>query len=198
MSLRPLPSLNLASNPFRRERAQYATYAFMCAVLTCFLLVVAGLILHSRAQASRIRSEIAQEQAQLQHLRSEQGTYQSVLRRPTNAGVFSRSVFLNELIARRSVSWTRVFEDLATVMPPSVRIGTIRLPQTPAEQSAGVNRVQLDVTLGAEHVPELIQLLKNLQASPLFGAVTVVSQFPPTQNEPLYKWRLTVSYGQKL
>jgi len=198
VSLRPLPSINLASDPFRRERAQNTGYAVMCAVLTVILLVIAGLIWHSRAQASRIRSEIAQEQAQLQSLRGEQGRYQSVLRRPSNAGVFSRSVFLNELISRRSVSWTRVFEDLATVMPPTVRIGTIRLPQTPAEQSGGVNRVQLDVTLGAERPDSVIQLLTNLQASPLFGAVTVVSQFPPTQNEPLYKYRLTVSYGQKL
>lgn len=198
MSLRPLPSINLASEPFRRERAQNAAYMFGCAALACSLAVIIGLILHARAQASQIRSEIAGEEAQLRILRNEQGKYAAVLGRPSNAGVFSTSVFLNELIARRGVSWTRVFEDLATVMPPTVRLVAVRLPQTPAQQAGGVNRVELDMTLGAERPDSLIQLLKNLQQSSLFGAVTVVSQFPPTQNDPLYKYRVTVSYGQKL
>lgn len=198
MSLRALSSINLASVPFRRERAQNAVYACVCVVLLCSLLTVIGAILQSRSQASHIRADIHEEQAELQALQSEQGRYQAVLGKPSNADVFSRSVFLNELIARRGVSWTRVFEDLTTVIPPTVRIEVIRLPQIPTEQAGEVNRVQLDLTLGADHPDALIELLKHLESSPLFGAATVVSQNPPTQNDPLYKYRLTVSYGQKL
>jgi type IV pilus assembly protein PilN len=198
MSLRDLSSINLASDPFRRERAQNATYALVCVVLLCSLLVITGLILKSRSQASIIRADIARQQSELRALRGEQGRYQAVLGKQSNADVFARSVFLNELIARRGVSWTRVFEDLTTVMPPTVRLEVIRLPQIPTQQAGEVNRVQLDLTLGADHTDALIDLLKRMASSPLFGAVTVVSQNPPTQNDPLYKCRLTVSYGQKL
>jgi len=40
--------------------------------------------------------------------------------------------------------------------------------------------------------------LKRLEASSLFGAASVVSQQPPTQNDPLYKYRVTVNYAQQL
>ncbi len=115
-------ALNLASQPFRRERAQNAVYAFICVALTCSLLVLIGLILQERARASYIRRDINQERAQLQRLQREQAQFSSVLGKPENADVFSRSVFLNQLIARRAVSWTHVFKDLETVMPPNMRL----------------------------------------------------------------------------
>jgi hypothetical protein len=68
-----------------------------------------------------------------------------VLSKPENADIFSKSVLLNELIARRGVSWTRVFKDMETVMPANMRPLGIRLPQVGADDSDGINRVRLDV-----------------------------------------------------
>src|ERR1700761_7755931 len=106
------PVINLASDPFRRERATNAMYAMACVALVCSLIILTSLFLRSRAHASRIRDEISAEDAVLQKLQSEQRGYSAVLSRPRNADIFSRSVFLNELIARRAVSWTLVFHDL--------------------------------------------------------------------------------------
>ncbi len=198
MSALPGFSINLASDPFRRERAQNAAYAFVCAALACFLLVVLGMILHSRVQASKIRADIATGRAQLQQLESRQSQYSGILGHPQNADVFSHSVFLNQLIARRAVSWTRVFEDLATVMPADVRVEAIRLPQLPALQAGGVDRLELDMSVGTQHPEGVIQLLTHLRASALFGPAFVVSQTPPNQSDPLYRYRVTVAYAQKL
>lgn len=191
-------AINLASRPFRRERAQNAVFAGACAALTCTLLLLAGLIVHARSQARAIRAEIDGQRAQLQRIQGQQAQFSAVLGRPRNADIFAQSVFLNELIARRAVSWTKVFEDLQTVMPSNMRLQTIRLPQVPAMQNGNVNRVQLDMTLGADKPETLIELLKKLEASPLFGSATVVSQSPPTQNDNFYRYRVTVAYAQKL
>jgi hypothetical protein len=191
-------SLNLALQPFRRERAQNAVYAVACLVLLCSLIVLSSLALNERGKAKQERRAIDSETAQLQALRRKQARYQGVLSRPQNADVFATSVFLNELIARRAVSWTRVFKDLGTVLPNDVRLQVIRLPQVPAQDTGGTNHVQLDMIVGTERPAAVPELLKHLEASPLFGAASLVSQTPPTQNDPLYKYRVMVAYAQKL
>jgi hypothetical protein len=198
MNRSALESMNLASQPFRRERAQNAAYAGVCAILLCSLLVLAGLILHERAEAKYIRQTIEAQRIQLATLQREQALYSGILGKPDNADVFSISVFLNELIARRSVSWTKAFQDLQTVMPSNMRLEVIRLPQLAAPESGGVNRVQLDMVVGTDQPEAVILLLKQLERSSVFGAAAVVNRTPPTQNDPLYKYRVTVAYAQKL
>jgi hypothetical protein len=58
--------------------------------------------------------------------------------------------------------------------------------------------VQLDMLVASERSDAVIGLLKNLEQSRLFGSATVVTQTPPTQNDPFYKYRVTVAYAQKL
>jgi hypothetical protein len=156
------------------------------------------LILHERSRAADLRRTIEAETRELHRYERDQAQFSTVLAKPENADVFSTSVFLNQLIARRAVSWTRVFKDLSTVMPPNMRLLGIRLPQLPAEDASGTNHVQLDMAVGTDRPETVIDLLKKLQESNLFGAATVVSQQPPTQNDPLYKFRVTVGYAQKL
>ena len=198
MNLFPPTSINVASQPFRRERAQSAALALICAGLTCSLLVLILLIFHARAQAADLRRGIEADRAELQGLRGEEARYSSFVSRPANADVFATSVLLNELIARRGVSWTRVFKDLETVMPASVRLVAVRLPQVAAEQGTGINHVQLDMVVGTDRPDAVIDFLRKLQQSSLFGPAQVMTQTPPTQNDPLYKYRVTVSYAQKL
>ena len=198
MNLIAPASLNLASQPFRRERAQNAAYALIAAVLTCTLAVLVVLILHARAGAADLRRVIDAENRELYRHQREEAQFSGVLGRPENADVFSTSVFLNELIARRAVSWTRVFRDLETVMPSNMRLLAIRLPQIPTEDASGTNHLQLDMSVGTDRPEAVVDLLKQLQKSNLFGAAAVVTQQPPTQNDPLYKYRVSVSYAQKL
>jgi type IV pilus assembly protein PilN len=198
MNKAPGRTINLASQPFRRERAENAAYLLVCAVLTCSLLLLVVLIAHSRAQAADLRRGIDAENRRLRNLQREQAQFSSVLARPENADVFARSVFLNELIARRAVSWTHVFEDLQSVMPTNMRLMGIRLPQVAAERTSEVNHVELEMTVGTDRPEAVIELLKHLEASPLFGSAQVMAQSPPTQNDPLYKYRLNVAYAQKL
>jgi type IV pilus assembly protein PilN len=197
MIVSPL-DINLASQPFRRERAANAGLAAISLGLLCSLLILIGLVLHARSQAADLRRIMNSENAQLRSLQGRQNHFSAILAKPENADVFATNVFLNELIAKRSVSWTRVFSDLQTVMPGSMRLLAIRLPQVATEDASGTNRVQLDMVLGSERPDAVIELLKRLQESALFGPASVVSETPPNQNDPLFKYKVTVAYAQKL
>lgn len=190
--------VNLASLPFRRERAENITLAGTAGVLTVLLLVFLGLVIHSRIEVSGIKKVLAAQNTRLQRLQLEQSRYSSVLNQPGNADVIAWSVLLNHIIARRGLSWTRVFADLSTVMPPNMRLIGLRLPQLAAEDSGGTNRVQLDMVVATPQSGTVVELLKALQQSSLFGSATVMSQVAPTQNDPVCKFRVLVSYAQKL
>jgi type IV pilus assembly protein PilN len=190
--------INLASQPFRRERAQNAIWVLVCIGSLCTLLVMVAFILRERALSADLHRHIEQLQAQLQKAQQEEMHFSNVVAKPENEDVFSTNVFLNELIARRSISWTHVFKDLESTMPARMRLMVVRLPQLPAEDKSGKDTVQLDMVVGASSPEVVIELLKRLQSSNLFGAPSVVSQQPPTQNDPLYKYRVTVNYAQQL
>ncbi len=190
--------INIASQPFRRERAQNAALAVVGMALTVSLLALLILILRERVQVADLRRSINSENAELAAIQRAQAQYSTVLAKPGNADVVSQSVLLNELIARRSVSWTRVFEDLGTVLPTNMRLLSVRLPQVAAEKGTGRNRVELDMVVGTEQPPAMLTFLRKLQESKLFGAASVMTQTPPSQNDPLYKYRLTVAYAQQL
>jgi Tfp pilus assembly protein PilN len=189
--------INLASQPFGRERARIAMLAGVCAIFSLSLCMFLVLIAKERAQVSSLHRTIRLEQQQLAALDRQQNQFQSVIARPANADVFSKSVFYNELIARRAVSWTRVFEDLGHVMPRSVQLVSLRLPQVVASNDRDKNHIELNMLVGTQQPPAVLQLIKNFASSSLFGAVSFQSQQPPTQNDPLFRYTLTVPYVQK-
>jgi type IV pilus assembly protein PilN len=190
-------NINLASQPFGRERAQIAALAGLCAILSVSLLVFIGLVMKERSQVSTLHRSIRTEQQQLAALDRQQNQFQSIIARPANADVFSKSVFYNELIARRAVSWTRVFEDLGHVMPRDVQLISLRLPQVVGSNERDQNHLELNMLVGTQQPSGILQLLKNFESSEVFGAYSIQSQQPPTQNDPLFRYTLTVPYVQK-
>jgi hypothetical protein len=139
------------------------------------------------------RVEVGRLNAQLRTITAEQNKYEALLRQPANAEVLQRSLLLNTLIERKSISWTRIFSDLESVMPYNVRLISVRLPAINSR-----NEVLLDMVVGAKEPESVIGFFKKLEESPLFGPIEGHSSLPPSQNEPLYRFRVTVNYAQKL
>jgi hypothetical protein len=185
--------INLSSEPFRHDRPVLIASG-VCAVLLAILLgVQVFLITSERGQVKDTRVAVNSMDAQLRAISTEQARLDATLRQPANAEVLQRSVLLNTLVERKSVSWTKIFADLEGVMPNNVRLIQVRLPQIGSQ-----NEVLLDMVVGAQSPEPVIDFLKRLQGSPLFGPATVFSSQPPSQNEPLYRYRVTVNYAQKL
>src|SRR5579871_4654732 len=171
--------INLASEPFRRDRPIVVTLACV-AIFGCLLLgVQTATILSHRAQAAATLRTIDRLNARL--------------RQPQNAEVLDRSLFLNTLIDRKAISWTQIFADLEKVMPYNVQLVSVRLPEIDSQ-----NQVLLDMVVGAKEVGPVLELLKKLEGSPQFGPVNMQNSLPPSQTDPLYRYHLSVTYVQKL
>jgi len=193
----PVMTINLASEPFRRERARNAALVTACTILTISLIVFISMAFRERGRAAKLRKEIEVQRVELAKYQRSQARFRSVLGKPENADVFSESAFLNQLIARRAVSWTMVFDDLQTVLPYDVRLVSVRLPQVAAGDDPSSNHIQLDMFVGAEKQEAVVELLNRLEKSPRFGSAALVSQQPPAQNEPYFRYRISVPYVQK-
>jgi type IV pilus assembly protein PilN len=183
--------INLASQPFRRDRAMLAASVAVTALLIGTLGVLISLTLADRAQMADVRADIARLNTRIRAVNTEQAQLDVVLRKPENAEVLERSVFLNELLVRKGISWTRIFADLEKVLPHNVRIVQIH-PSVDAQ-----NRIMLDMQVASDSPEPVIELMRKM-AQPPFGKPEPKLQQGPTQAEPLYKFRVSVDYGQKL
>lgn len=184
--------LNLASRPFRKDRPILVASALVALLMVASLGLLVLLGVADRKRSAHTRHDIERIDQQLARTAADQARLDAVLRRPDNAEVFERSVFLNELLYRKGISWTRVFADLEKTLPPNVRLINIR-PQVVSE-----NQVYLEMTVGAESPQPVVDFFVRLESSEVFGATTLYTFMPPSQTEPLYRYRLSVNYAQKL
>ena len=185
-------TINLASEPFRRNRPILVASVALCLLLatTLTLLVVLARLEHQ--QAAGIRAAVQEAEREASKLSAEQNRLEEIIRRPENTEVLERSVFLNTLLARKAVSWTRIFSDLEKVMPHNVRLISVR------PQVGEGNQILLDMVVGAQSGEPVITMLRRLESAPQFGPTTVHNWLPPSQTEPLYRYRVSVQYAQKL
>jgi hypothetical protein len=185
--------INLATEPFRRDRPMLAGSAAIAIVLSLLLIFQVFTIVSEHRQAADIRIAIDRENATLHAIAAQQAKLNATLRKPENAEVLERSLFLNTLIDRKAISWTKIFADLEKVMPYNVRLVSVRLPQVDSN-----NQVLLDMVVGAKDVGPILDLLKHLEGAPQFGPYSVQTSTPPSQTDPFYRYHVTVSYAQKL
>ncbi len=184
--------INLSSEPFRRDRAVTVFAAVAAGLLVVTLGLLGTMIWNERQAKSDLVATLAQTQQQIATMTTEQTALEASMRKPENADVLERSVFLNTLIARKGISWSRLFADLEQVLPYNARLIALR-PQANAR-----NEIQLEMTIGAQSIEPVIDLLKRMEASPVFSIPSMATMLPPSQSEPLYRYRVSVNYAQKL
>jgi type IV pilus assembly protein PilN len=185
-------SINLATQPLRRDRPMIIASTAAAVALVGLLGLLITLIFLEREQMRETRTDIARLEKELRALSAEQSRVETVLRRPENAEVLERSLFLNALLYRKGISWTRIFADLEKTLPHNVRLMSIR----PTVNSR--NEITLEMNIGAETTQPVVEMLMRLESSDVFGATVVHSMLPPSQTDPLYRYRVSVNYAQRL
>jgi Tfp pilus assembly protein PilN len=184
--------INLASQPFRRDRAMVVASIAVSLLLAGTLSVLISLAKADNQQVRVVRREVVRLDEQVRRATAEQSKLDAVLRKPENAQAVEQSIFLNALLKRKGISWTRIFADLEQVVPYNVRIIQIR------PSVNGQDQVSLDMMVGANEEPPVIELFKSLQENPKFSYSDVKILQPPTEADKFFKCRVSVDYAQKL
>jgi Tfp pilus assembly protein PilN len=184
--------INLASQPFRRDRALLVGYSVLAVVLVVTLGVLIHLAMQDNQQLADVRHEVGLLKKQIQNAAVQQAQLDAVVRRPENETVLEQSVLLNTLLRRKGISWNQIFTDLEKTIPYNVKLMHIR----PTVDEQGY--VMLDLIMAAENMESATGALHAFGENPLFGAVHMKAFTPPTQTEPLFRINLDVTYAQKL
>src|SRR5262249_36324841 len=148
--------INLASQPFRRDRAMIVA---SIAVSVLLVGMLAALIVLARAdseQLAEIRKEVSGLKTQITALSKQQHDAEAILRQPQNAEVLERSVFLNALLYRKGISWTKILADLEKALPHNVKVINIR------PFVSGKGEVTLDMLVGADGPRPVIVMYQAL------------------------------------
>ena len=132
--------INLASQPYEDARQfwlRWGTALGVAAVLTLALLTFTVTdwfaARRDHAQIADLRTQIAQRDRTRQQA-------ENFLGQPSNRTTRDQSQFLNELIDRKSLSWTHVLEDLEKVMPARVHLVSIH-PELDADNQLTLKMV---------------------------------------------------------
>jgi Tfp pilus assembly protein PilN len=184
--------INLASQPFRRDRAMLVASAVVSLLLLVSLAALVTLASTDNAQMADVRKDVNQLHAQITAVSKQKAEFDAIITKPDNAQVLQLSVFLNELLDRKGISWTRILADMEKTMPPNVKMLNIQPYVT------GKDQITLNLQVGAEGPEPVIEFYKRLESSPSFGGVIQNLYNPPSQADPLYRYRFTVNYAQKL
>ena len=184
--------INLASEPFRKDRPYLVATAAAAALLSGLLIyqVVLGWI--ERDQRLELNASVERAERTLNALRQDDARWAGAFRKPENAEAADYAIFLNGLIMRKAISWSRIFGDLERVVPHNVRLIAIR-PQLNLD-----NQILLDMTVAAAAPEPVVDMLMRLEGSSLFGATAMTGWVPPSQSDPLYRYRVNVNYAPQL
>lgn len=184
--------INLSSDPFRRDRPWIVGSFVIGSILVFTLGIFTYMAITGRDEAKEARTDVEKARAQMNAVTNEQHKLELNLTGANNADLIYRSVFLNQLLLRKGISWTRIFSDLEKVTPGNVRLISVR------PQITSTNEVYLEMVVGSQSPEPVIEMLVRLESSPQFGAVHQANTLPPSQTEPLYRSRIQVNYVQKL
>lgn len=127
---------------------------------------------HDHAAIASVRQQIAARD--MFHTEAE-----ATLNRPGNRTTRDESQFLNELIDRKSFSWTQVLESMEKVMPPRVHLVNI----TPASDED--NQISLKMTVAGESRDRVLELMRRMEESQRFAHTNVLGEvFSQTAVDP--------------
>jgi len=162
--------INLASQPYEDARQfwlRWGTALAVAAIVTLALLAVtiSGWFAARRdhAKIGDLRAEIAQRDQTRQQA-------EEFLNRPENRATRDQSQFLNELIERKSLSWTLVLEDLEKVMPARVHLISIH-PELDEE-----NQLALKMVVGGDSRERVIELARRMEESRRFAQTYIATE----------------------
>jgi type IV pilus assembly protein PilN len=183
--------INLASEPFRRDRPMLIGSAAVALLMVASLGTLVYLAYMDSGLIARDRKVQIALDSELKRVTAEQTKINADVQRGDNSEVLERSVLINELLVRKGISWTRIFADLEKTLPPNVRVTQIK-PQVDNN-----NKIQLEMTVASESSDPLTAFLAKIEASDVFGSYNVSVTQAPTQTDPFFRYRMTVSYVQK-
>ena len=163
-------NINLASQPYeaaRFYRRRMGALVMALAVVTALLI---GYIVYQRSQSRGINRQMAEVRREINGLDSEEAQARALLNKPANRDIADQSEFLNELFARKALSWTRVFTEMEKIVPPNLHVVSMKPEYTKT------NDLMLRVVVVTDSRDRAVELVRRMEKSKHFRQSQVVAE----------------------
>ncbi len=167
--------INLASRPYEDARQFWMRWGTAVVVVGLFTFILLTLTIRGWVFASRDRSAMAQKRTLIAERDARRAEAEKILNMPQNRLMRDESQFLNQLIERKSFSWTLALESLEKVMPPRVHLLAI----TPGIDED--NQLSLKMAVAGDSRERALELPRRMEESKRFASTNIASEIftPP-------------------
>jgi type IV pilus assembly protein PilN len=163
-------NINLASQPYEAARFYRRRMGALVVALAVLTVLLVGYIVYQRSQSRGINRQIAEVRRQIDSLNSEEAQAHALLSKPANRDIADQSEFLNELFARKALSWTRVFTEMERIVPPNLHVVSMKPEYTKT------NDLMLRVVVATDSRDRAVELVRRLEKSNHFRQSQVVAE----------------------
>jgi type IV pilus assembly protein PilN len=162
--------LNLSTRPFPAYRLVNIALAIILIVLVVLSVwQTTGFLRYSRL-ARVIRATEIEARIEDETLGKKAAELASPLDRPESAAKLNEIGFLNRLIARKSLSWTRLLADLERMVPDNAHLVSI------APSFGTTGGVTLQIELQGKSLGDVTEFINRLEKSPVFQNISLSTE----------------------
>jgi len=159
--------INLASQPYEDARQFWMRWGTAVGALGLLTLILLALDISGWMSARRDHATMAEQRSMIADRDRLRAQAETTLNRPENRATRDESQFLNQLIVKKSFSWTRVLENLEKVMPPRVHVVSIS-PQLDED-----NDLLLKMTVASDSRDRALELARRMEESRRFANINI-------------------------
>lgn len=162
--------INLATRPYEDAREFWKRWGLGLGVASVITLALLVISITGWYNARQDRRRLADLREQIAKVDQERLTAEAMLNRSENRAMRERSQYLNELIARKSFSWTQAIEGFERVMPPKLHLVSIE-PHLNED-----NQLAMKMVVAGDSSERAIELMRRMEESRHFRETQIDTQ----------------------
>src|SRR5271167_3065050 len=163
-------NINLASQPYEAARQFRRRIGAVVATLALVAVVLVGYIVYQRIQSRTIDQQLREVGQEINNLNQEEARARAILNKPENRDIADQSEFLNQLFARKALSWTRVFSEMERIMPPDLHVVSMKPEYTKTDD------LMLHVVVATGSRSRAVELVRRMEKSNHFRQAEIVAE----------------------
>lgn len=163
-------NINLASQPYEVARDYTRRMTVLIAALALAAVVLVAYIVYQRAHSRGINRQLADVERQIDSLNHEESQARAILNKPANKVIADQSEFLNDLFARKAMSWTHIFTVMEKIVPPQLHVVSMK------PEYSKTNDLVLHVVVATDSRDRAVELVRNMEKSSHFRQPQVVAE----------------------
>jgi len=168
--------INLASQPYEVAQAYQRRMTTIIAALGIVAVLLLGYMLYQRQHSRGINRQLAQAQGEIRSLEHEEAQARAILNKPANREIADQSDFLNQLFARKSLSWTRIFTEMEKIVPAGLHVVSMKPEYTKT------NDLVLHVIVATDSRDRAVEMVRHMESSNHLRQAQIVAETVTTNS----------------